>query len=121
MPPAGRISGSGPAVAIDPAQNNAFRALNAAWKAGGTVRFDPSHGGRYIVSGVPDSTVAGWAQSLALKGERTAIAGADVPRPRLALYQPWTASMDAGWTKWLLENYGFSFAELRPVDVQGAA
>ena len=35
VPAAGKITGSGPALAIDPAQNNAFRAVNAAWKAGG--------------------------------------------------------------------------------------
>ncbi|HEX2455056.1 MAG TPA: M14 metallopeptidase family protein [Vicinamibacterales bacterium] len=121
VPPAGKFTGSGPGLAIDPAQNNAFRAINAAWKAGGTVRFDLSHGGRYIVSGVPESTMAGWAVSLALRGERTTVAGAELPQPRLALYQPWTASIDAGWTKWLFENYGFTFTELRPVDVQAGA
>ena len=121
VPLPGKITGTGPALAIDPAQNNAFRAVNAAWKAGGTVRFDPSHGGRYIITGVPESTMSAWAGSLALRAERTAVAGAELPRPRLALYQPWTASMDAGWTKWLLENYGFSFTELRPTDVQAGA
>jgi hypothetical protein len=28
--------------------------------------------------------------------------------PRVALYKPWTASMDEGWTRWLLERYGFA-------------
>jgi len=27
--------------------------------------------------------------------------------PRVGLYKPWAASMDEGWTRWLLEQYGF--------------
>ncbi len=27
--------------------------------------------------------------------------------PRVGLYKPWTASMDEGWTRWVLEQYGF--------------
>ena len=27
--------------------------------------------------------------------------------PRVGLYKPWAASMDEGWTRWLLEKYGF--------------
>ncbi len=38
-PPAGEISGSGPLLLLDPAQNNAYRAINRAWRAGGRVRF----------------------------------------------------------------------------------
>jgi hypothetical protein len=29
----------------------------------------------------------------------------ELRRPRVALYEPWTASMDAGWTQWLLDYY----------------
>jgi hypothetical protein len=28
--------------------------------------------------------------------------------PRVGLYKPWAASMDEGWTRWVLEQYGFS-------------
>ena len=40
VPPAGRIAGSGAALAVNPAENNAFKAINRAWKAGASVRFD---------------------------------------------------------------------------------
>ena len=36
------------------------------------------------------------------------------PRPRIGIYDPWTGSMDAGWTRWVLEQYGFEFVILRP-------
>jgi Zinc carboxypeptidase len=120
VPPPGKITGNGPALAIDPAQNNAFRAINAAWDIGGAVRFDAARG-RYVVSGVAESVTGRWTESFALHAERGAAAGVELTRPRLALYQPWTASMDAGWTHWLLENYGFRFATLRNADIQGGA
>ncbi len=43
----------------------------------------------------------------------------DLPKrtPRIGLYRPWTASMDEGWTRWILEQYEFSFANLRNADI----
>ena len=37
--------------------------------------------------------------------------------PRIGLYRPWTASIDEGWTRWILEQYEFSFVNLRNADV----
>src|SRR5205823_170882 len=31
---------------------------------------------------------------------------------RIGMYKPWTASMDEGWTRWLLEQEGFSLTSL---------
>ncbi len=31
-----------------------------------------------------------------------------LPAPRVGLYKPWTASTDEGWTRWILEQYGFA-------------
>lgn len=39
-------------------------------------------------------------------------------RPRLAIYQPWTASMDEGWTRWLLEQYEFPFTIAHNADIK---
>ena len=33
--------------------------------------------------------------------------------PRIGLYQPWTANMDEGWTRWLLEQFGFRYETLQ--------
>jgi hypothetical protein len=120
VPPPGAISGAGAGIALDPAQNNTFRAVNAAWRAGATVRVDTTRaaGARYIVTGASASAIDGWVRNLALKAERTTPAGVDVGRPRLGLYQPWMASMDAGWTEWLLEQYGFEFVNVRNADIQ---
>ena len=38
--------------------------------------------------------------------------------PRIGLYQPWTASMDEGWTRWLLEQYDFPYTTLHNDDIR---
>ncbi len=118
VPLPGSMAGSGRALAIDRAQNNAFRAVNAAWRAGAKVHVDPKMGGRFVVTGLPDAVTRRLVGTLALRTEKTAAGGLDLARPRVGLYQPWNPSMDAGWTEWLLENYGFDFSPLRPADVR---
>ncbi|MDE3155636.1 MAG: hypothetical protein KGN76_11070 [Acidobacteriota bacterium] len=121
VPLPGALKGTGTALAVDPAENNAFRAVNAAWAAGGTVRFEAGKpdgaGGRYVITGVPDATEADWVKSLALRAERTMPAGVVLKQPRIGLYQPWQASIDAGWTEWLLQQYGFTFSNVRNADI----
>ncbi len=139
-PPPGRTTGSGGALHLDPAQNNTFRALNAAWDAGATVRFDrgsgrgsdsgarsrsggnvasTNAGARYVVTGLSGSATARLVDDLALRAARGPATGTVVPRPRVGLYRPWTASMDEGWSRWLLERYDFSFVNLRDAEVRG--
>ena len=118
-PPAGRTSGSGPALAVDPAQNNAFRAITRAWKLGAGVQFAagvPGAGARYIITGLPDAAQTDLVTSLALVAERTSVSGVAMKKPRIGLYQPWSGSMDEGWTRWLLEQYGFEFVSVHPED-----
>ena len=118
-PPA-RITGSGDALAVSPAQNDAFRLVNRAFDAGATVRFTAGlRGGRYVVSGIPSSRLTAWAQELRVDAERTSTdANAAMVRRRIGVYKPWTASMDEGWLEWLLDRYGFRYATLSNGDVQ---
>ena len=115
VPPSGRITGSGATLLLDPAQNNTFRTLNAAWARGATVQ---RVGGKYAVAGLDNATAETLATTLALQAERTATVanGRPVPKPRIGIYQPWTGSMDEGWTRWLLEQYGFPFTLIHPED-----
>ena len=41
--------------------------------------------------------------------ERTNATGADLKKPSIGLIQPWGSSMDEGWTRWMIEQYGFEF------------
>ncbi len=124
VPPVGKTIGTGPVLLVDPAQNNTFRALNRAWRAGGTVTFVAASGARrarYAITGVNDTTLSEMVTSLALQAERAASAtGMAVKKPRIGLYRPWQASMDEGWTRWVLEQYGFDYLTLTPADFTGA-
>jgi hypothetical protein len=127
VPPPGRIAGSGEILLVDPAENNAFRAINSAWQKGATIH---RRGARYAIRGLSAAAQDDLVKALALHAERTAsIAGersggpagpaSDAPivkRPRLGLYQPWSGSMDEGWTQWVLEQYGFAFSLIHPED-----
>jgi hypothetical protein len=120
VPPVGKITGSGPALALDPAQNNAFRAVNQAWKQGASVQFVAGAQPRYQIIGMPDPAQTELVRSLALTAERTAAAGTPLKKPRIGLFQPWSGSMDEGWTRWIIEQYGFEFISLHPEDFHGS-
>jgi Zinc carboxypeptidase len=39
-------------------------------------------------------------------------------KPRIAIYNPWGGALDEGWTRWLLDQYGFAPKSLHPQDVK---
>jgi hypothetical protein len=39
-------------------------------------------------------------------------------QPRLGLYKSWTASMDEGWTRWVLEEYEFPYRSIYDKDIR---
>jgi hypothetical protein len=114
VPPVGRIGGSGPLLHLDAAQNNTYRAINRAWQQGAKVYV----GNGFAIGGLSDAQQQTLVTSLALQADRIASvdASSELKRPRIGLYQPWTASMDEGWTRWLLEQYGFTFVTIHPED-----
>jgi hypothetical protein len=123
LPLAGKISGTGPVLALDPAQNNTFRALYRAWKSGGAVRYvaaSGSNGARYVITGLPAGAQDDLVKTLALQAEHAAAtAGVEVKKPRVALYNS-PSSMDDGWTRWVLEQYGIEYTPVAPADFPGA-
>jgi hypothetical protein len=41
-----------------------------------------------------------------------------ISRPRLAVYRSWAPSMDEGWTRWVLEQFGFDYKTVTDADVR---
>jgi hypothetical protein len=76
-----------------------------SWPAG-TIFLD-AEGARAAANVLPDSAVE-WVSvdSVPTSVEK-------LRTPRVGLYKPWAASMDEGWTRWVLEQYGF---EPKPID-----
>src|SRR5438045_5157305 len=72
---------------------------------------------RYSVRGLSEEAQADLVKSFALQAERAESApGRAVRQPRIGLYQPWTGSMDEGWSRWVLEQYGFATIAVHPED-----
>jgi Zinc carboxypeptidase len=42
----------------------------------------------------------------------------EVKRPRIGLYKSFMADIDEGWTRWLLDQFGFEYSSLQNADVQ---
>ena len=120
-PPPGKVTGSGPALILDAAQNNTFRALNQAWQTGAAVSLLPGEpgeagdagtSGRYAINGLGETRIRDLVRDLALSAERAGSSGKRFARPRIGLYRPWNPSMDEGWTRWLLERFDFAFENI---------
>jgi hypothetical protein len=79
------------------ADTDGWKAANAAWAAGRAVWRNEA--GDFALA----RQDAGWSE---------------VKRPRIGLYKSWMADIDEGWTRWLLEQFGFAYRSLRNADVQ---
>jgi hypothetical protein len=114
----GGVTGTGDALALDPKQNNAFRFMNRALKAGGSVRVDTAvdaRAARYIVTGIDATRANTWAKELAVDVERTTASATTVTAPtRVALYKAAPGNMDEGWTEWLLDTHEYQYTLIGP-------
>jgi ribosomal protein S18 acetylase RimI-like enzyme len=108
-------------LALDPAQNNTFRAVNRSIAAGLDVQIATVAGGmRYLLPGLSEEDQDQLVKSFALVAERTSAAGRPLQRPRIGLHDV-PNSIDAGWTRWVLEQYGFNFVLVSSTDVAAGA
>lgn len=115
VPRAGRITGSGDQLLLDPAQNNSFKLIARALANGGRVAFASTpNGPRYVVTGVAPATVDAWAAELWVTGERTSgVATSTVSGspPRIGL-------VNDGWTEWLFDTWQIPYTKLQNTDIQ---
>jgi len=132
--PDGNVVGTGSTFIIPAAYNDAIRVANTLWADGASIQrttaaFTASGGARFqpgswIISGAAPDRMASLADQYGIMITATAdappVTAVDVPRPRLAVYQSWGSNMDEGWTRWLLDNYGFEYTVLHPQDMRAA-
>ncbi len=123
----GGLHGTGAAYAISHASNASYKVANAVLQAKGQVAFVDGAAGQQasmVLRGVDDKTLG---DILAREGvNATPVAGDQAPggqvrMARVGNYRPWgqdEAAMDAGWTQWLLEQYGFQPQELYNADIR---
>jgi hypothetical protein len=107
----------GAAFALAPDSPETARLVNAGLRGGAVriARTAVSAGGREWPAGTVflDGAAAKAAAAKAVPGQSWVPIGAapsaaePLRAPRVGLYKPWTASMDEGWTRFILEQYGF--------------
>jgi len=119
----GSVSGSGSRFAFDDKGPDTAIAINRLLKDGARVSFDaPSH---VVVSNASKSSLESLAKEFGLQVTASADSRTPPPAmrtikaPRVAMYQPWTGgNMDEGWTRWVLEQYGFNLTSIHNEDVR---
>jgi hypothetical protein len=111
--PKGEVTGNGQAFAFDYRGPDAAIAINRLLKEGARVSLGPAPS-RVQVSGVARNRLSAVAADFGLQvrpvdaRKGASLPGVAVKAPRVALYQSWTANMDEGWTRWVLEQYEFA-------------
>jgi len=125
----GRIHGAGSVYALSRKTNASFRALNEVLAGGGkaglsrepVATVNGEEGGAIIVHGVERDAFqqildANQIDATALEKAPEA---ARLSAARVGIYRPWGGNQyDAGWTRWVLENYGFAPASVYNRDIK---
>jgi hypothetical protein len=119
--PESGLTSKGGYYSIADRQNNVFALVNAMQKAGGQVFLQHS-------SGQPPQWIFAAHAQLAANAEKLHLALAAIPSlpkgssplkaVRVALYKPYVASMDEGWTRFVLEQYGFNIKNIENKQVR---
>jgi hypothetical protein len=128
---AGRVNGSGSVYVLDHASNASITAMNrllgegaqVSWaKAPLSVNGRTFAPGAVLVRGARPASVAATAGELGLVVEAGVVPPGTpelrIAAPRLAVFEPWGGNMDAGWTRWLLEQHGFAYTHARPPEIK---
>ncbi|MEO8027257.1 MAG: M14 metallopeptidase family protein [Bryobacteraceae bacterium] len=114
----GTLSGTGASFKMSRQTNGAYQAINEVLAGGGKVSF--TKGSDEVAIDFDRAKLDAIAQKTGVMVTAGA-AGTNayaVKAPRIGLYRPYTASIDEGWTRWILENYKFNFVSLYNADVQ---
>ncbi|KPK59976.1 MAG: hypothetical protein AMS21_09655, partial [Gemmatimonas sp. SG8_38_2] len=129
-PQPGVVSGTGPAFLVSYATDAANLAINRTLTSDGQVALlaEPLQaGGRLWPEGTAllrGAGVGGILSDLAMSHGLSADSfsgearGFQMDTLRVGLYQPWTASMDEGWTRWVFEQWGLLFETIHDAEIR---
>lgn len=127
--PVGRVEKNAVGYVMDGRENAAFRAANLLLDKGVALkRLDKAEGGLragdfLVAASAPDSLLSAVAADTgidftALKAQPTAGAR-DLKRLRVGMYQRyWGGNIDEGWTRLLLEQFGFPYTSLMDAEIK---
>lgn len=126
--PAGKITGNGSTFVLSHKVNASFQVMNEVLAKHGTVAYanepvETDKGvelGAIVVSGIDRSTLEAIlaAKNVNATALDTPPAMDNVGAAKIGLYRPWGSNIDEGWTRWLLEQYGFGPTSVYDKDVR---
>src|SRR5690606_5763170 len=106
---------------LDSQVNNAVIAVNRLLKAGVPVQRLPAQDGAYFVpAGNREALLAalhGTGVVAAVAGQGASAGGVPMRAPRIALWDRYGGSMVSGWTRLVLENFGFDYEVVYPQQI----
>jgi hypothetical protein len=79
--------------------------------------------GAFVISGLGHSAMAELTAKFSVSAVSIPSAPAHVipiKKARIGLYRPWNASIDEGWTRWILENYNYDAKSIYNADIRSA-
>src|SRR5438477_11018988 len=119
--PAGGLSSNGSYYSVSDTQNNVFSLINAMQKAGGSayVVKAPNQTPLVMFAAHPQLATNAEKFHLRLEARQQLPQGATQLKPvRIGLYKPYVASIDEGWTRFVLEQYGFGLRNIENKEVK---
>ena len=119
--PSGGLDGTGGYYSVPDTQNNVSALINAMHKAGGAVYVSKAPNQTPLAIFAANPQLADNAARLHLRLEGMAAlpqGAAQLKAVRVALYKPYLASIDEGWTRFVLEQYGFPVKNVENKEVK---
>ncbi|NNF12016.1 MAG: peptidase M14, partial [Gemmatimonadetes bacterium] len=127
----GRVRGTdGTGYLVRPNSNWLYRGLADRIRGGRVFRttqaIDGVAAGAYWMPDLESNEARRLAADFALttarpEGDVSAAAPVEVRMPRVAIYRSWQARMPEGWTRWVLDQYGFAWENVWDGDVREGA
>ena len=123
IPPApGGVVGTGAQWLLPPSANGSYKVVNELFAEGAVVSRSRAAveaagttwpAGTFMVTGVDAGTVrrAASASGVRAQGVDDVPSGswAPIQAPRIGLYKSWVAAMPEGWTRWVFDQFGYSW------------
>ena len=120
VPLPGTLKGSGGTLVIDPKENNSFRIIGDAMNQNLAIGFNAKQQ-TYAISNASRLQIQKWVKDYAVNARLTSTKPKTKVHSRIAVYDPWTASMDMGWTRWLLDNFNIPYVIIRNADINNGS
>jgi Zinc carboxypeptidase len=111
-----KLPGETKGIFLPRTQNDSFTVANRAWKAGLQVATAPA-GFEIQGSEVALNDITSGIANLKVETNTSTNGFVAARKPRIALWDQYGGSMESGWTRYMLEQFGFDFQVVYPPDL----